>query len=85
MLIRASRRHPAIRRGAGDFRLLCVHIPTPSASYVPIQLKYRKLSVNHLDDYSIFSLIPPSWTIFILTLLCVRFFESLRFTFISLR
>ena len=40
-LIRASRRHFAIRSGAGDYRLLCVHIPTSSASYVAIQLKYR--------------------------------------------
>jgi hypothetical protein len=72
MLISASRRHLVIRNGAGDFRLLCVHIPTPSTSYVAIQLKYRQLSVNHLDDYSIFALIPPSWTIFILTLLCVH-------------
>jgi hypothetical protein len=71
MLICASRRHLAIRNGAGDFRLLCVHIPTQSASYVAIQLKGRQLSVDHLDDYSIFSLIPPSWTIFILTILCV--------------
>lgn len=71
ILIRASRRHLAIRSGARDFRLLCVHIPTQFASYVAIQLKYRRLSVDHLDDYTIFSLVPPSWTIFILMLLCV--------------
>jgi hypothetical protein len=76
MLIRASRRHLAIRNGAGDFRLLCVHIPAPSASYVAIQLRYCQLSVDHSDDYTIFSLVPPSWTIFILTLLCVHSFGS---------
>jgi hypothetical protein len=76
MLIRASRRHLAIRNGAGDFRLLCIPIPTQPASYVAIQLKCRQLSVNHLDDYTIFSLVPPSWTIFILMLLCVHSFGS---------
>ena len=39
ILIRASRRHLTIRNGAGDFRLLCVHIPTWFASYVDIQLQ----------------------------------------------
>lgn len=77
MLIRASRRHLAICNGAGDFRLFCVHIPTQAASYVAIHSKYRQLSVSHLDDYSIFSLIPPSWTIFILILLCVDLFWEL--------
>src|SRR3979490_3316118 len=76
MLIRTSHRHLAIRNGAGDCGLLCVHIPTQSASYVVNQLKCHQLSLDHLDDYSIFSLVPPSWTIFILMLMCVYSFGS---------